>query len=153
MTLPDGRVAVGWAPERALPVGDPTSRDLFLSLGAAVESARLRALAEGISLTFVASPPDAEHVVGWLVPDAGADPPDLADLALASSLDRRQTARGPHLPRAVPVSVRQAVIAEAARAGRRLHIAIDRPTVRRLASLAGRATAALFADDAVHAEL
>ena len=41
--LADGRIAVRWDPARALPVSDPTSRDLFLGLGAAVESARLRA--------------------------------------------------------------------------------------------------------------
>ena len=45
--LADGRVAVRWDPARALPVSDPTSRDLFLGLGAAVESARLRAAAAG----------------------------------------------------------------------------------------------------------
>ena len=151
--LQDGRIGVGWAPERALPVGDPTCRDLRLSLGAAVESARLHSLAEGVAFSFEPAPPDAQNTVGWLVPDARAGPPDPADLALAAALDRRQTARGGHLPRAVPVSVREALIAEAARADRQLQIATDRPTVRRLATLAGQATAALFADDAVHAEL
>jgi hypothetical protein len=151
--LPDGRIGVGWAPERTLPVGDPTSRDLYLSLGAAVESARLRALTEGVTLHFEPAPPDAKNVVGWLVPDLGAGSPDPADLALAAALDRRQTARGPCLPRAVPVSMLEALIAEAARSDRHLCIATDRPRVHRLAALAGRATAALFADHAVHAEL
>ena len=80
-------------------------------------------------------------------------PSDPADLALAAMLDRRQTARKPHLPRPIPAAVRDALIAEAERHDRVLTIATDRPTVRRLAALAGQATAALFADDAVHAEL
>ena len=53
----------------------------------------------------------------------------------------------------MPASLRGALIAEAARYDRRLYIAADRPTVRRLAALARPSTAALFADGAVHAEL
>ena len=151
--LPDGTVAVGWAPERTLPIGDPTGRDLYLALGAAVESARLHALASGAPLRFEPAPADAGETVGWLIPDASASPADPADLALAAALDRRQTSRKPHLPRAIPPTVRDALVVEAARHDRTLIIATDRRTVRRLAVLAGRATAALFADDAVHAEL
>ncbi|MGE3913367.1 MAG: hypothetical protein AB7K36_28710, partial [Chloroflexota bacterium] len=152
---PDGRIAVSWAAERTLPVGDPTSRDLFLSLGAAVESACLRSLAAGEPLHFEVAPPasDAERIVGWLAPDAPGQTPDPGDLELAAMLDRRQTVRSPHLPSPVPPSVRGALFQEAERHGRLLQITTDRPTVRQLATLAGQATAALFADEAVHAEL
>ena len=81
--LPDGRIGVGWVPDRALPVGDPTNRDLFLALGAAVESARLRALAEGVALRFEPAPADAERLVGWLAADTRPGPPEPAELALA----------------------------------------------------------------------
>jgi hypothetical protein len=153
--LADGRVAVRWKAQRTLPVADPTSRDLFISLGAAVESACLRALAEGTPLRFEAAPDDAvaERTVGWLTPDDAAGQPDPADLALAAVLDRRQTARGPHLPGPVPADVRDSLAAEAVRCGRRLQIATDRPTIHALAKLAGQATALLFADEGVHREL
>jgi hypothetical protein len=148
-------------------VADPTSRDLYLSLGAAIESACLRALADGSPLTFEPAPPAAppaplgptsptgqgERVVGWLRPGVTAATPDPADLELAAVLDRRQTARGPHLPRAVPTDLQQALVAEAARHGCVLQIVTNRPMVRRLAKLAGQATALLFADQSVHAEL
>jgi hypothetical protein len=153
--LPDGRVAVGWKPERALPIGDPTSRDLYLSLGAAVESACLHGLTSGAPIRFEPAPPeydDLDRTVGWLLPDPGATP-DSAALALAGALTHRQTARGPHLPHAVSAAIRDALIAEAGRHGRQLRIVTNRPAIRRLATLAGQATAALFAEPAVHAEL
>jgi len=149
----DGRVAVGWDEGRTLPVADPTSRDLYLSLGAAAESACLRATASGTRLRFEAAPPGLAGPVGWLVPDPGTADPAPDDRLLAAALDARQTARSPHLPRAVPASVRAAMVAEAARHGRTLTIVTDRPSIRRLASLTGKATALLFADGPVHAEL
>jgi hypothetical protein len=45
------------------------------------------------------------------------------------------------------------LVEEAARLGRGLYVADDPGMIRWLATLAGRATAALFADEAVHAEL
>jgi len=148
---PDGRVLVRWDPARALPVSDPTARDLYLGIGAAVESARLRAATAGTALAFAASRDDEDRRAGVLAPTDA--PPDPADLALAAALDMRQTGRIPHLPRSIPEDARAALQAEAERAGCRLHVVEDRPRIRRLAALARRATAAQFADEPVQAEL
>src|SRR3954447_21605890 len=68
---PDGQVAVGWDLERTLPAGDPTYRDLYLALGAAVESARLRPAAAGTALLFSPTPDDTDGIVGYLIPIDG----------------------------------------------------------------------------------
>lgn len=156
--LSDGRVAVRWDAARRLPVADPTSRDLYLSLGAAIESACLHALVDRAPLRFEAASEEApshefERTVGWLALDDAATEPDPADLALAAMLDQRQTARGPHRSSPIPAPVCESLIAEAARHGARLQIATARPAVHTLAKLAGQATALLFADDGVHREL
>jgi hypothetical protein len=145
-----GRVEVGWDPRRALPAADPTSRDLFLALGAAVEAARVRSAIEGKRLAFTPVESD-DPTVGYLEPEN--DPPSEDDVLLAPFLDVRQTARTPHLPRPVPAAVLNGLSEEAERGGRRLRILGDRRAVRHLARLARRATAAQLADPAVHAEL
>jgi hypothetical protein len=156
--LLDGRVQVGWKPARTLPIGDPTSRDLFLALGAAIESARLRALSEGERLRFEPAPDDLDSVVGWLIPgEADVFPllerTGVREVTLARALNRRQTARGPHLPVPIPRDVREALVLQAHCYGRNLTIVTGQALIQRLAKLAGQATAALFADDAVHTEL
>src|SRR5207248_7058499 len=106
--LPDGRVAVGWGLERTLRAGDPTYRDLYLALGAAVESARLQAAAAGTPLLCSPTSDDTDGNVGYLIPinglpreamaaedPLGAPDPDL-DRRLATVLETRHTARTPH---------------------------------------------------------
>lgn len=149
--LADSRIAVRWDPARALPISDPTRRDLYLGLGAAVESARLRAAADGVSLAFVAGEGRSSPTVGHLVPTA--DPIDAADRTLAQSLAIRHTARTPHLKRPVPQETIAAMRDEATRWGCAFHVATDERTIRRLAALSRRATAAQFADGAVQTEL
>jgi hypothetical protein len=162
---PDGRVAVGWDPERTLPAGDPTYRDLYLALGAAVESARLQAAAAGTPLLFYPMADEGDGIVGYLIPSDGlpraamagedplGDPDPVLDRRLAAVLDARHTARIPHLPRPVPTALVDALQHEARRHGCRLYVVAGREGIRRLAHLARRATAAQFADLAVHAEL
>ena len=147
--LADGRVAVRWDPARALPVSDPTGRDLFLGLGAAMEGARLRAAASDVSLAVAVE--GAGQTIGYLVP-TGA-PIDDTDRTLARSLAIRHTARTPHLAHPVPPVVIAAMQDEAARGGGALHVLTDERAIRRLAALARRATADQFADDAAQREL
>jgi hypothetical protein len=149
--LADGRIAVRWDAARALPVSDPTSRDLYLGLGAAVESARLRAAVAGVSLGFEPVEGSTPLTLGYLIPST--DPISDTDLALAQSLAVRHTARTPHLARPVPPDVIVEMQTEAARWGCRLHIVTEQQPIRRLAALARRATAEQFADNAVQAEL
>lgn len=148
----DGRIVVRWDPVRTLPAGDPTDRDLYLALGAAVESARLRALLAFVPLAFAPAPDDAPATVGTLVP---GDDPDASpdDPRMAAMLDRRQTGRAPHLHRPIPTGLADRLTAEAARFGCGFHLMTDRRRLARLARLARAATAAQFADPAVHAEL
>lgn len=147
--LSEGRVRVGWNPERALPDSDPTSRDLYLGLGAAVEAAFLRSAAAGSPLQLI--PEESEECVGYLVPTDIQPAP--SDLRLAGYLETRHTARAPHLPRPVPAAVLDELRAVAERGGCALWIVTDRESLRRLGTLARQATAALYADPRVHREL
>ena len=146
-----GHIRVRWDPSRALPDSDPTSRDLYLGLGAAVEAACLRSAASGHPLQFVPDTSGEDHCIGHLVPaDGGTEP---ADLALARSLESRHTARTPHLEHPIRPEVLAAIRAEVDRASSRLWIVTDHRSIHRLASLARRATAAMYADPIVHREL
>ncbi|MPZ26067.1 MAG: nitroreductase [Micromonosporaceae bacterium] len=64
------RVEVGWDPADTLPAGDPTGRDLRLSLGAYVETWLVVAAAAGLGLAFTPDHCAAAHRVGWLRPAA-----------------------------------------------------------------------------------
>jgi hypothetical protein len=148
----DGSIVVRWDPERTLPAGDPTSRDLYLALGTSVESARLRAGRAGSPLTFVAAASgDESRTIGTLTPTD--EPLSVDDMRLAALLDVRHTARVPHLPRPVSEDVESAMRDEAARFGCQMHLVRDRTHIRRLAALSRQATADQFAEPAVHAEL
>jgi len=64
---PEGHIDVGWDAARTLPASDPTGRDLFLGLGAAIESACLRAAAAGKPLAFEPAAGQNDATVGRLV--------------------------------------------------------------------------------------
>ncbi|WP_223168136.1 hypothetical protein [Nonomuraea sp. SYSU D8015] len=57
-------VAVGWDPDRALPISDPTGRDLRLSLGAFVECCLIVCADAGLSVGF--RPDPGPRRAGWL---------------------------------------------------------------------------------------
>ena len=86
-----------------------------------------------------------------MVPAAGL--PDPADQALAAWLPLRHTARVAHQPQPVPQRILRALQAAANHSGGHLYCVTDRAAIRRLATLAGQATAAALADPASHAEL
>ncbi|MEW9550176.1 hypothetical protein [Nonomuraea sp. NPDC050783] len=57
LTYEDGdQAAVGWDPSRALPVSDPTGRDLRLSLGAFVECCLIVCASAGLPVAFTPDP-------------------------------------------------------------------------------------------------
>jgi hypothetical protein len=79
------RIELSLDPQRHLQVGDPTRRDLNLSLGAFVEAVLITAAAEGIAVEFRTEP--------WRFVPAAA--PYQTDFGL-EALDRRQTSRLPY---------------------------------------------------------
>jgi len=150
---PDGQgsVVVRWDPARALPAGDPTGRDLYLGLGAAIEAAVLAAAVLGTRLEVTPLNMEEDHTVATLTPVEGQ--PDVADARLGLLLDARRTGRGPHSPRPLPPALLDTLRAEAAQWGCTFAAVQDSRSIAELARLARRATAALYADRAVHTEL
>jgi hypothetical protein len=65
-----GQVEIGWDPADTLPAGDPTGRDLRLSLGCFVETCLVVAADAGLPLRFDPAYSAAEQRVGWLSRDA-----------------------------------------------------------------------------------
>ncbi len=144
-------ILVRWESERMLLAGDPTLRDLYLSLGAAIESACLASARAGVPLIFIPHPESDERTVGSLLPcDDALDPNDLL---LAKSLETRHTARTAHSPRPVSSEVLLSLHEEARRGNCTLYVMVEREGIHRLARLARQATASQFADAAIHAEL
>lgn len=74
----DHAIKIGWDPACTLPAGDPTGRDLRLSLGAFVETALIVTGSAGLPVDFKADVGD--HRIGWLVDATGpySSPFDIA---------------------------------------------------------------------------
>ncbi|AQZ61674.1 unnamed protein product [[Actinomadura] parvosata subsp. kistnae] len=56
LTYGDGQAAVGWDPARALPISDPTGRDLRLSLGAFIECCLIVCADAGLPVAYRPDP-------------------------------------------------------------------------------------------------
>lgn len=149
--LPTGEALVRWHPGRTLPKSDPTGRDLYLSLGTAVEGAILRSAAAGKGLAFEPAEAGDDRAVGLLRPVDRA--PEVADRRLAAFLGVRQTGRVSHLAGQLPEGIAASLVAEAATFGCHLHLLQQRGAIHSLAVLARRATAAQFAHPDVNREL
>lgn len=83
------RIELCFDPERELPVGDPTRRDLLLSLGAFVEAVLIVAAEAGVPLAFESSVDFELRRVGAFVP---GDRPYETSFT-AEDLERRRTSR------------------------------------------------------------
>jgi hypothetical protein len=86
------RVELAYDPERALPVGDPTQRDLLLSLGAFVETVLVVAADAGIPIEFAPQFDPAGRRVGAFV----AASESYRTSFTADDVARRQTSRLPY---------------------------------------------------------
>ena len=148
---PNGDIEVGWDAARTVPASDPTGRDLFLGLGAAIESACLRAAAAGRPLVFEPAVEGNGAHVGRLV--SSGDVAAREDKRLAEYLSKRHTSRTPHLQFAIPSIVQLALRRETVGWGCRLHIESDRDVVRRIATLARRAAFEQYSDPKIRAEM
>ena len=135
---PDGDVLVSWDRQRSLPASDPTGRDLFLALGAAVESACIRASISQHPMMFLPASDAEESLVGRLSPADLVDDP--AAKRLAPYVGERRTARTRHLRFPLPPVVQLALRRETVGWGCRLHMVTDKPSIRRLASAVYHAT-------------
>lgn len=95
--LDDERLALGWHPDRTLPVGDPDRRDLLLSLGALTESLTVCAAARGIGtrVTWEIDPARAHAATLTLTAHERAGAVISPDALTPTDLARRCTARGP----------------------------------------------------------
>lgn len=147
----NGDIVLGWDAERALPASDPTGRDLFLSLGAAAESACLRAAAAGKPLEFVSAPDEEPDSVGRFRPTPSVDDP--VGKRLAPCLNERRTARTRHLQFPVPPVVQLALRRETVGWGCRLHIVTEKDAIHRLAGLVRRATSEQYQSNETRAEM
>jgi hypothetical protein len=147
----NGEIVVGWDAARTLPASDPIGRDLFISLGAAIESACLGAAAAGSPLTFVPAAAEDIQSVGRLTPTQGVNDP--VGKRLAPYLEERRTARTRHLHLPVPPVVQLALRREAVGSGCRLHIATEQAAIERLAGLSRRATIEQYDNGDMRAEV
>ncbi|MEV0974198.1 hypothetical protein [Microtetraspora glauca] len=105
---PDG-VEIGWDPERALPVSDPTGRDLRLGLGAFVECCLIVCADAGIAVDFEPGHRERDLRVGRLV--ASAAP--YATPFSAEDVRRRGSSRVPYEPGRLPEPVVEELLQEA----------------------------------------
>ncbi|MDN3026161.1 nitroreductase family protein [Streptomyces sp. S.PB5] len=137
------------APERTLPLTDPTHRAQYLSVGAAVFNLRVAAVHQG-RRPEVRLLPDPRRP-GLLAAVRLADPlgtdDRLADHGLYEAIARRHTSRRPFTGRPVPEPVMAEMTAAAYAAGARLHVP-DIPGTRQLLRL----TAAAEARNGAHPE-
>ena len=134
-------VVVGWDPDRALPDSDPAGRDLFLSLGAFVETCLIVATDAGLSVRAHVAVDEAGHRAARIV--AAATPYRTPFSAL--DVERRRCARGGYQPGRLP----HETVAELSASGADVrHL----PT-RGLAALLSEADRHLFGTPAVAREL
>ncbi|MEZ0066924.1 hypothetical protein ABIA32_002937 [Streptacidiphilus sp. MAP12-20] len=88
------RVVLGWAAERELPAGDPTRRDLYLSLGAYLETCLIVAAEAGLAVEAEVRVDPEARTFAELRPADAVYPTEIRGRVVA----RRGCARGPYLP-------------------------------------------------------
>jgi hypothetical protein len=144
LTYGPDRIQLAYDPARALPAGDPTQRDLLLSLGAFVETVLIVAADVGTSLEFEPAPEVEPQRVGAFV-----QAPEPYETSLTrDDVARRQTSRLAY----VPIRVSPDELADA-----RDHVAegaeLHELEARDLVDLVEEADRHLYESDDVAAEL
>jgi hypothetical protein len=110
------RIELRFDPLRHLEAGDPTRRDLFLSLGAIVEAVLIAAASNGVGLEFTPAVEVGASRVGTFTEAAAIYETSFTP----ADLDRRRTSRLPYVPGRVGEDDLAAARAELA-PGERLH--------------------------------
>lgn len=93
----DARLAIGWEAARALPLGDPTGRDLMLSLGCVAEALAVVAADLGFAAHVDWAVDRVACRAGTVVLTGADQSADLLSGELLMALRERRTARGPHV--------------------------------------------------------
>lgn len=93
----DARLAIGWDAARALPLGDPTGRDLMLSLGCVAEALAVVAADLGFAAHVDWAVDRATRRAGTVVLTGADQSVDLLSDELLMALRERRTARGQHV--------------------------------------------------------
>ncbi|GAB3971115.1 nitroreductase [Plantactinospora veratri] len=138
-------VRVGWDPANALPASDPSGRDLWLSVGAFVETCLVVAADAGLRVGFVPDHCAEDRRVGWLRGSGSRyDSPFGAAQVRGRRTHRGVFSAGP------PARVVAAADAMAREAGGALRVVPDADLLARLLRVADRQ---LYSDPAVVDEL
>ncbi len=111
-----GRIELHFDPRRHLQAGDPTRRDLLLSLGCFAEAVLIAAAAEGTPLDFFPAVDDDAARAGFFAPRSGTYETQFGP----ADLERRQTSRLSYAEVRLPDDV-VAAAREQLRPGERLH--------------------------------
>jgi nitroreductase len=151
--LVDDELWISAATSKALWVGDPSARALYMSCGAALFNARVasRVLGCDVDVRRLPHPEYSFDVLAVLRLEAGAEAtPD--ELALHEAIFRRRTNRRPFGDEQIPASVRAELLEAAAAEHGRLRIP-DEADVQRVLALAAGAGRDLAADAEHEAEL
>ncbi|GAA4083491.1 hypothetical protein [Actinomadura miaoliensis] len=141
----DGSAEIGWDPAYALPVADPTGRDLRLGLGAFTETCLIVCADAGLAVGFRPDYDQARRRIGHLV---AADEPYRTPFTVGDVRARR-SGRVPYRPGRLDDAVFRTVAELAEAAGARTL----RLPCRRLAGLLYDADRHMFGDPAVTREL
>ncbi|BCB89782.1 hypothetical protein Psuf_070950 [Phytohabitans suffuscus] len=119
-----GREVEVWTdPERQLALLDPTGRQMFLSVGAAVFNLRLALLAHGRIPVLRLLPEPGRRDLAARIQAGPTTAPSPTAAALAAAITRRHTNRHPFRPTAVPWPVLDELVGAAAAEGARLTVA------------------------------
>ncbi len=93
----DARLAIGWQEDRTLPLGDPTGRDLMLSLGCVAEALAVVAADLGLAAHVEWEVDRAARRAATVVLTGVDQPADVPSGEWLAALRHRRTARGPHV--------------------------------------------------------
>lgn len=124
---------------RALPVSDPTHRELYISLGCALANLRIAAEHFGFQVAEEDFPGGNGQPVARLSFVSGGTEPS-GNEALFAAIPKRHTNRAPYESRAVPVDLLQRFRGQVSDPGVRLDLVTQREHIQTLAELAAKAT-------------
>jgi nitroreductase len=138
---------------RALPVVDPSGRELVLSCGAAVFFLRTALRRFGLATETVLYPREGDRRLVARVRLAGTIEPTATDVTLADAIVHRHTNRRPFDDRPVDPELTRALTRSAHAAGAWMADAADASTKRALAALVAQANREQYEDPAFRGEL